>query len=215
MYSLADSPSSPHLPNADSSKFKLPSLFPFSNSRPGSAYGSAPAAHHSSSPTSYMRYDLSRYPPGMREIDIASEPLDVDASLRERLDAWIAAPGGRGEIEGEVELGGFNQWNLEQCSTIHEQHNTHMIQKSANIWGTMNRTTLHATRMELVGHMEGVLARGDHLQWGEGRGIVMVAGNADTLQRVKWSLMMLRSYGSELPVQIVSRPSPHFHALRG
>ncbi|WWC59407.1 uncharacterized protein I303_101962 [Kwoniella dejecticola CBS 10117] len=144
---------------------------------------------------------------GKRTIDIASEPLPITASLRERLDAWREAPGGRGEVEGEVEHGGFVQWNLEQCDTISEQHNTHMIQHSANLWASVNRTSLHQYRTELIDHMEGVLDRGEHEGYGEGRGIVMVAGNADTLQRVKWSLQMLRSYGSELPVQIYHFPS--------
>ncbi|KAK6903885.1 hypothetical protein I203_107395 [Kwoniella mangroviensis CBS 8507] len=144
---------------------------------------------------------------GKREIDIASDPLPVTASLRQRLDAWRDAPGGRGEVEGEVEHGGFVQWNLEQCDTIDQQHNTHMIQHSANIWASVNRTSLHDYRMELINHMEGVLESGEHENYGEGRGIVMVAGNADTLQRVKWSLGMLRSYGSELPVQIYHFPS--------
>lgn len=58
--------------------------------------------------------------------------------------------------------------------------------------------------MELIDHMEDILARNLTGQYGHGRGIVMVAGNADTLQRVKWTLMMLRGYGSGLPVQIVS-----------
>lgn len=49
----------------------------------------------------------------MREIDIASEALPLEAGLRERLDVWRNAPGGRGEIPGEIELGGFMQWNLE------------------------------------------------------------------------------------------------------
>jgi alpha 1,2-mannosyltransferase len=169
---------------------------------------------------------------GKRRIDIASEPLSVNATLRERLDAWRDAPGGRGEIEDEIELGGFVQWNLEvshlvhltyahgssveiheihstdtyvqQCDTISEQHNTHMIQKSVNVWATMNRTTLHQHRMTLINHMEDALERNLTEQYGEGRGIVLVAGNADTLTRVKWMLKMLRSYGSELPVQIVS-----------
>jgi alpha 1,2-mannosyltransferase len=78
-----------------------------------------------------------------------------------------------------------------------------MIQKSANVWSTMNRTTLHQYRSELIEHMEGVLQQGLTEYYGEGRGIVMVAGNADTLQRVKWTLKMLRSYESTLPVQIV------------
>jgi hypothetical protein len=65
--------------------------------------------------------------------------------------------------------------------------------------------------MDLINHMEDVLARNLTGDYGEGRGIVMVAGNADTLQRVKWSLQMLRSYESTLPVQIVSATkSPNF-----
>lgn len=48
-----------------------------------------------------------------REIDFSSEALPVEASLRERLDVWKNAPGGRGEVPGEIEMGGFVQWNLE------------------------------------------------------------------------------------------------------
>lgn len=59
--------------------------------------------------------------------------------------------------------------------------------------------------MILIDHMEVVLAQGQTSHYGLGRGIVLVAGNADTLRRVKWMLMMLRSYGSTLPVQIVSQ----------
>ena len=50
---------------------------------------------------------------GLRPIDISSESLPVEASLRARLDMWRDAPGGKGEVEGEIELGGFVQWNLE------------------------------------------------------------------------------------------------------
>ena len=81
-----------------------------------------------------------------------------------------------------------------------------MIQHSANVWASMNRTSLHQNWMELINHMEDVLAKNLTADYGEGRGIVMVAGNADTLKRVKWSLQMLRSYDSKLPVQIVSLP---------
>jgi hypothetical protein len=65
-------------------------------------------------------------------------------------------------------------------------------------------TTLHENRMLLINHMEDVLQRDLVSHYGSGRGIVLVAGNADTLRRVKWLLQMLRSYGSTLPVQIVS-----------
>ncbi len=79
-----------------------------------------------------------------------------------------------------------------------------MVKMAANIWASMNRTTLHSSRMDLINYMEDVLEKNLTAQYGKGRGIVMVAGNADTMQRAKWSLQMLRSYGSKLPVQIVS-----------
>jgi alpha 1,2-mannosyltransferase len=50
---------------------------------------------------------------GKRDIDISSQALPLEASLRERLDVWRDAPGGRGDVMGEVELGQFTQWNLE------------------------------------------------------------------------------------------------------
>ncbi|KAK1926445.1 mannosyltransferase putative-domain-containing protein [Papiliotrema laurentii] len=142
-----------------------------------------------------------------REIDLASDALPLEATLRQRLDVWRYAPGGRGEIPGEVELGGFMQWNLEQCDTISEVTNEHMVKMAANTWASMNRTTLHNSRMDLINHMEDVLAHNLTADYGQGRGIVMVAGNADTLQRAKWSIQMLRSYDSELPVQIYHFPS--------
>ncbi|WWD22183.1 hypothetical protein CI109_106674 [Kwoniella shandongensis] len=187
--------------SASSSSTSHPSLAGVKPSRPFRL----PFSSSSSRPSSsiYDNYESS----GKRRIDIASEPLPVEATLRERLDAWRDAPGGRGEIEGEVEHGGFVQWNLEQCSTIDEQHNTHMIQHSANMWASINRTLLHQYRTELIDHMENVLERGLAEKYGEGRGIVMVAGNADTLTRVRWSLEMLRSYESKLPVQIYHFPS--------
>lgn len=79
-----------------------------------------------------------------------------------------------------------------------------MIQMASDVWASFNRTTLHENRMVLINHMEEVLDKNLTAHYGEGRGIVMVAGNADTLWRVKWSLQMLRSYGSTLPVQVVS-----------
>ena len=48
-----------------------------------------------------------------RDIDLASDALPMEATLAQRLDVWRNAPGGRGEIPGEIELGGFNLWNLE------------------------------------------------------------------------------------------------------
>ncbi|WVN85684.1 uncharacterized protein L203_100833 [Cryptococcus depauperatus CBS 7841] len=134
------------------------------------AYNPSPTQHRSiilaktryTSPSGMVSHATSNL--GDREIDIASDALPVVATLRERLDVWRKAPGGKGEIEGEVEHGGFMKWNLEQCSTINEQHSSHMIQHCTNSWMSLNRTTLHDDRMGLIDFMEGVLERNDHLK---------------------------------------------------
>ncbi|TYJ56265.1 hypothetical protein B9479_002950 [Cryptococcus floricola] len=82
-----------------------------------------------------------------------------------------------------------------------------MIQHSANAWSSLNRSSIHLHRTELITHLETLLDAGRMEEYGEGRGVVMVAGNADTLMRVKWSVEMMRSYGSELPVLIYHFPS--------
>jgi hypothetical protein len=50
---------------------------------------------------------------GRRDIDLSSKALPLEASLKERLEIWRNAPGGRGDLPGEVEPGQFVQWNLE------------------------------------------------------------------------------------------------------
>ncbi|ODN80348.1 hypothetical protein L202_02608 [Cryptococcus amylolentus CBS 6039] len=165
-----------------------------------------PAHHPSHSSPSQETQTETLHHKGHRPIDLASDAMPLEATTRERLEVWRNAPGGRGEVEGEVEMGGFMQWNLEECSTISEQHNTHMIQHSANAWSSLNRSSIHAHRMELITHLETLLDAGRMDEYGEGRGVVMVAGNADTLMRVKWSLEMFRSYGSKLPVLIYHFP---------
>jgi alpha 1,2-mannosyltransferase len=93
----------------------------------------------------------------------------------------------------------------QQCGpTIDHNLNTHMIQYSHQLWASQTRQSIHEHRTELIDYMEDVLARNLTQNYGHGRGIVMTAGNADTLKRVKWTLMMLRGYGCGLPVQIVS-----------
>ena len=79
-----------------------------------------------------------------------------------------------------------------------------MIQHSHQLWASQTRQSIYEHRTELINYMEDALSRNATQHYGAGRGIVMVAGNADTLQRVKWTLMMLRGYGCGLPVQIVS-----------
>lgn len=65
---------------------------------------------------SRLSKQIGPHPSGRREIDVASEPLPLDATVQERLDAWENSPGGRGEIPGEIETGGFFLWNNEQVS---------------------------------------------------------------------------------------------------
>lgn len=87
------------------SKFRFPSIpLPFLGSgRHKSGLPLVPAGSSGS----------QRLSSSSREAELASEPLPVEASLQERLEAWKNAPGGRGDIEGEVEHGTFVQWNLE------------------------------------------------------------------------------------------------------
>lgn len=133
--------------------------------------------------------------------------MPVTATLRQRLDAWRASPGGRGEVEGEVELGGFMQWNLEECSTIKPQHGSYMLETHSNAWMTFNRSSIHDLREELIQHMEALIDTPTLNDYGEeGHGIVMVAGNADTLQRAVWSIQVMRKRGTVLPVQIFHFP---------
>ncbi len=164
-------------------------------------------------------------PANLREIDIASEPLPLDATLAERLFAWENAPGGRGPglhpslVDGqpveEIELGGFTGWNAETCGkNIEPQLNTHMVQKSAVVWAAMNRTTIRDTRMRLIEYMRDRMDAGETVykvprqlaNVDGGRGIVMVAGNADTMRRVIWSVKYQRDRGTTLPVQVYHFP---------
>lgn len=155
---------------------------------------------------------LVNRPKPPREIDLASDALPLDATLEERLKVWEMSPGGRGpgvhmgldgKMHEEVEPGTFNNWNLESCSNIDHQLNTHMIRYSVNVWGTMDREKLAHTRSEMIRYMrEEVLAKKAHENYGQGRGIVMVAGNADTFKRVSWSVQYMRKQGGNLPVQV-------------
>lgn len=73
----------------------------------------------------------------LREIDIASDALPLDAPLAVRLSHWEHSPGGRGPglhlgldggVHEEMELGAFNALNRESCAGVGHQMNTHMPQ---------------------------------------------------------------------------------------
>lgn len=115
-----------------------------------------------------------------REIDIASEPLPLEAPLEVRLDHWMASPGGRGPgvhlgLDGlpheELELGDFNLLNRESCASVGHQMNTHMPQHAGHVWGTMNRTGVWEVRSQLVEWMRReVVQKNRTADYGEGRG---------------------------------------------
>lgn len=98
----------------------------------------------------------------LRPIDIASDAMPLDATTEERLAMWESSPGGRGDVDGEVEMGDFVRWNLEQCEDTWPNHNNEwvlslsfigsvllrsltlsftcsLMRKAANTWGTLNR----------------------------------------------------------------------------
>ncbi|GHJ88582.1 hypothetical protein NliqN6_4984 [Naganishia liquefaciens] len=171
----------------------------------------APPADTGASPSPLKNAHLNR------EIDISSEALPLDAPLDVRLTHWELSPGGRGPglhlgldgaIHEELEMGAFNALNRESCASVGHQMNTHMPQYASAVWGTMNRTSLWETRMQMIGWMREEVVKKNRLEaFGQGRGIVMVAGNADTLQRVKWSVAYMRQQGTTLPVQVYHFPS--------
>lgn len=63
----------------------------------------------------------------VRAIDVASQPMPLRTPLKERLVAWAQAPGGRGEVEGELELGGMLQINMESCANVWPSHSSEYV----------------------------------------------------------------------------------------
>lgn len=139
-----------------------------------------------------------------RPIDLASDPLPLSASLAERLDIWAAAPGGI--LDDDVTPETYRKWNDEECAAIDHQKNIYELQAGQDVWDALTRDSVLKLRMGLIKYMRKyigskVLRDATKLQ---GRGIVMLAGNGDTLKRVVWTLKMLRSYNCKLPVRVVS-----------
>lgn len=110
----------------------------------------------------------------LRPIDIASDAMPLDATTEERLAMWDSSPGGRGDVDGEVEMGDFVRWNLEQCEDTWPNHNNEwvlglsfvgsgllrsltlsfacsLMRKAANTWGTLNRVRRDSDLLERSG----------------------------------------------------------------
>ncbi|CDZ97044.1 Alpha-mannosyltransferase [Phaffia rhodozyma] len=143
-----------------------------------------------------------------RPIDISSQPLPLHTSTKDRLVAWAQSPGGSGEVEGELEQGGFYHINMESCANVWPSHSSDLMKNSIGLWMGLNRSTIHEHRMRLINRLYDLDQKGATQNYGSGRGIVLSAGNADTLERVLYILRMLRHvYHSKLPVQIYHFPS--------
>jgi alpha 1,2-mannosyltransferase len=80
------------------------------------------------------------------------------------------------------------------------------MKNSLNFWMSLNRTTIHEHRQRMIDRMWALDEQGAMENYGEGRGIVMQAGNADTLQRAIYTLRMLRKRAS--PLCNARRPLP-------
>ncbi len=64
----------------------------------------------------------------------------------------------------------------------------------------------------MIEHMRQVERSGKLNDTGTGRGVVMVAGNADTLRRVVWSVQHMREKGMTLPVEVYHFPGEEPHS---
>ncbi|KAM0790329.1 hypothetical protein ACM66B_003214 [Microbotryomycetes sp. NB124-2] len=133
----------------------------------------------------------------------ASEPLSVDASFDERLAAWRSAP--RNEPSDWVAR------NLRTCPEyrIKPNQNSQMLDKSHMLWASMNSTQVFGLRDEMIAYLRRVYNEGklDKQHWGNGRGLVFTAGNADTFSRVRLTLKLLRKHlKTDLPAEIFSFP---------
>lgn len=94
---------------------------------------------------------------------------------------------------------------MEQCgANINHQLNRHMVEHFSIGWASLNKTAIGDLRKELIGYMRSVensfeMSVAHRLT---GRGIVMLAGDGTSLNRVLWSVNMIRSYGCNLPVNV-------------
>ncbi|BGO95592.1 hypothetical protein NBRC10512_006759 [Rhodotorula toruloides] len=139
--------------------------------------------------------------------DRASQPLPLHASTLERLDEWEhGAPG------WETEPADWVTRNLLSCPPhrIRPNQNGQLLDKALFLYASMNTSRVLKLRGEMVRYLrerEGEGAMGGS-RWGEGKGLVFTAGNADTFSRVLTTLKLLNStyLASPMPAEIFSFP---------
>ncbi|GAA6057560.1 hypothetical protein NBRC10513_006572 [Rhodotorula toruloides] len=137
----------------------------------------------------------------------ASQPLPLSATTLERLDEWeTKAPG------WEAEPADWVSRNLLSCPPhrIRPNQNGQLLDKALFLYASMNTSRVMGLRGEMVRYLreregEGGMSEG---RWGEGKGLVFTAGNADTFSRVLTTLRLLNSshLSSPLPAEIFSFP---------
>ncbi|BGP43439.1 hypothetical protein JCM10449v2_007474 [Rhodotorula kratochvilovae] len=136
----------------------------------------------------------------------ARKPLPVAAGLEERLRAWEDDAPGWG-----VESADWVRKNLEFCPPhrIRPNQNSDLLNNAHLVWSSMNSSRVMQLRGEMAAYLrkrerEGAMGE---KAWGEGKGLVFTAGNADTFSRVLLTLKMLRNHlHTSLPAEIFSFP---------
>ncbi|GAA5969200.1 hypothetical protein JCM8115_004315 [Rhodotorula mucilaginosa] len=138
--------------------------------------------------------------------DRASRPLEVTATTGERLDDWeFEAPG------WGVEPADWVRRNVQSCPShrIKPNQNSQQLDNSHLIWTALNTTGIMQLRQEMITFLRRMEKEGKMgpKAWGEGKGLVFTAGNADTFSRVLVTLKVLRNrLYTTLPAEIFSYP---------
>ncbi|KAL7412567.1 mannosyltransferase putative-domain-containing protein [Mrakia frigida] len=144
------------------------------------------------------------------QLDLASQPLPLKTSTRDRLSAWATAPGGRGDdVEGgEITIEQMRLQNVLTCENVWPSHSFALEKEHKQVWEEFDTTKAHFHRTRLIEKLASREALGEVDAYGEGRGIVFTAGDGVSLSRVVYTLRMLRKvYNSTLPAQIYHFPS--------
>ncbi|GAA5930315.1 uncharacterized protein JCM15063_004771 [Sporobolomyces koalae] len=132
----------------------------------------------------------------------STKPLPTNATTSDRLKEWE-------NTLVEIEAGEWVAKNLETCpeSRIRPNQNGQMIDKSHLIWASMSSKKILGMRKEMADFIREKEREGALERYGEGRGLVFTAGNADTFSRVLTTLKLLhRHLHSPLPSEIFSFP---------
>ncbi|KWU42940.1 hypothetical protein RHOSPDRAFT_20358, partial [Rhodotorula sp. JG-1b] len=133
-------------------------------------------------------------------------PLEVTATTADRLDDWeFEAPG------WGVEPADWVRRNVQSCPShrIKPNQNSQQLDNSHLIWTALNTTGIMQLREEMITFLRRMEREGKMgpKAWGEGKGLVFTAGNADTFSRVLVTLKVLRNrLYTTLPAEIFSYP---------